>query len=184
LTDRELLTRHLQGDASAFREILDRHEKPLLRFAARYRRGGNLDGAREWAQDIVQEAFLRLLREARSLDSVENVSAWLYRVARNLAIDEKRKEVRMERRHRFAAAAESAAPPPSEEERREVAEVVTRKLLGLPANQRDVLILKIQEGKTYREISEITGLTPSNVGYLIHHGLRSLAGELRTAGLV
>jgi RNA polymerase sigma-70 factor (ECF subfamily) len=90
----------------------------------------------------------------------------------------------MERRHRFAAAAESAAPPPSEEERREVAEVVTRKLLGLPPNQRDVLILKIQEGKTYREISEITGLSTSNVGYLIHHGLRALAGELRTAGLV
>lgn len=184
LTDRELLQRYLEGDVSAFAEIIDRHEKPLVRFAARYRRGTSLDGARQWAEDVVQEAFLRLLRESRSLGEVENLSAWLYRVARNLAIDTNRKEIRMERRHRLAAATEVQQPAPCPEETREVGEIVTRKLLGLPPNQRDVLILKIQEGKTYREISEITGLSASNVGYLIHHGLKTLAGELRTAGLV
>jgi RNA polymerase sigma-70 factor (ECF subfamily) len=184
VTDRELLKRYVNGDVAAFRELLERHEKPLLRFASRYARGSTLDGAREWAEDIVQEAFLRLLREARALEAVDNISAWLYRVARNLAIDALRKEMRMERRHRLAAAVEVMTPPPSQEENREVTALVTRKLLDLPPNQRDVLILKIQEGKTYREISEITGLTSSNIGYLIHHGLRALAGELRSAGVV
>jgi RNA polymerase sigma-70 factor (ECF subfamily) len=184
LTDRELLERYLAGDVSAFAELIDRHEKPLVRFAARYRHGTSFDGGREWAEDIVQETFLRLLRESRSLDGVQNLSAWLDRVARNLAIDTNRKEMRMERRHRLAAAAELQPAAPCSEEAREVGEIVARKLLGLPPNQRDVLILKIQEGKSYREISEITGLSASNVGYLIHHGLKKLAGELRTAGIV
>ncbi|MBI4601028.1 MAG: sigma-70 family RNA polymerase sigma factor, partial [Planctomycetes bacterium] len=136
------------------------------------------------AEDVVQEAFLRLVEEAPRMGGVENVSAWLFRVARNLAIDSSRKEVRMERRHRLAAGTEVAPPPPLEAERLEVAGIVQEKLHGLPPNQRDVLILKIQEGKSYREISEITGLSTSNVGYLIHHGLKSLASALRSAGVI
>jgi RNA polymerase sigma-70 factor (ECF subfamily) len=180
LTDRELLSRYLNGEVGAFEAILDRYERPLLRFAARYRAKGD-DG---WTEDIVQEVFLRFLKEGRKLGSVENISAWLYRVARNLAIDEARKEIRMERRHRLRAEAEVQAPPPSQEETSEVSGIVSEKLMGLPPNQRDVLILKIQEGRSYREISEITGLTTSNIGYLIHHGLKALASELRTAGIV
>jgi len=193
LTDRELLSRYLNGDVGAFEAILDRYEKPLLRFTTRYRphhSPGGIEGGERghcdagWAEDIVQEVFLRFLKEGRSLDSVENISAWLYRVARNLAIDEARKEIRMERRHRLRAEVEVQAPPPSQAELGEVSSVVSEKLMGLPPNQRDVLILKIQQGKSYREISEITGLTPSNIGYLIHHGLKTLASELRTAGIV
>ena len=90
----------------------------------------------------------------------------------------------MERRYRLVASEEMGAPPPCDEERREVAGIVTEKLFGLPPNQRDVLILKIHENKSYREISEITGLTLSNVGYLVHCGLKALARELRTAGVV
>ena len=182
-TDRELLKRYLGGDVSAFEEILNRHEKLLLRYVARHRRGAR-GGAQESARDIVQEVFLRLVREAAKLEAVENLSAWLYRVARNLAIDEARKEIRMEKHLRLQAEARASGPPPSVEENREIAEIVTEKLLGLPAHQRDVLILKLQEGKTYREIADITGLSTSNVGYLIHCGLKALAGDLRTAGIV
>jgi len=188
LTDQELLESYVSGDVSAFEELLERYERPLLRFVARYRQGMGQDGALEWARDTVQEVFVRLLRDAPGLRTVENVSAWLFRVARNLAIDEARKEIRMERRHEVAAGmarGPSVAPPPCvAEERKELCEIVTRKLLGLPSNQRDVLILKIQEGKSYREISEVTGLSTSNVGYLIHHGLKALAGQLRSAGVV
>lgn len=182
LTDQELLSRYLNGDVGGFEAILERYEKPLLRFAARYRPGAKGDTG--WAEDIVQEVFLRLVKEGSKLNSVKNVSAWLYRVARNLAIDEARKEIRMERRHRLAAEVEVVAPPPSQAETGEVSGIVTEKLLRLPPNQRDVLILKVQEGKTYREISEITGLSTSNIGYLVHHGLKALASELRTAGIV
>lgn len=179
LTDRELLSRYLKGEVSAFETLLDRYQGPLLRFASRYRHGG-MDGAR----DIVQEVFLKLLSRARELRAGESISAWLYRVTRNLAIDLERKESRMEKYHRLAAAPEGELPATSGAERGEVAMIVNQKLDGLPPNQRDVLILKVQEGKSYREIAEITGLTTSNIGYLIHHGLKKLALELRKAGVV
>jgi RNA polymerase sigma factor (sigma-70 family) len=175
-SDNDLLRRYQEGDITAFEAILERHEKTLLRYAARYRP--------DLAQDIVQEVFLRLVREAGRLDGVTNLSAWLYRVTRNLAIDEARKEQRMERRQRLAAVPEVQAPAALPAETKEVAEIVAAKLMELPHRQRDVLILKIQEAKSYREISEITGLSPSNVGYLIHHGLKALAGSLRAAGIV
>jgi len=184
LTDRELLTRYLDGDVSAFEVLLDRYEKPLLRFTARYRQAAGGDGAR----DIVQDVFLKLLTKARGLRAKETLAPWLYRVARNLAIDRARKEHRMEKHERWAAAPEADATgvstPVAALERKEASGIVQRKLHGLPPNQRDVLILKIQEGKSYREISEITGLTTSNIGYLIHHGLKRLSGELRKAGVI
>lgn len=182
MTDQELLALYLRGDVRAFGEILERYERPLLRYVLRLL--APRVGARELAEDVVQEAFLRLVREAGRLGEVERLEAWLYRVARNLAVDAARKEVRMERRQRLAASAEIVDPPPSPAERREVDGIVAEKLFGLPPNQRDVLILKIQEGKSYREISEITGLSTSNVGYLVHHGLKGLARELERAGVI
>ncbi|MBN1444345.1 MAG: sigma-70 family RNA polymerase sigma factor [Planctomycetes bacterium] len=174
--DRKLLERYRRGDVEAFDAIVRRYEGPLLRYGRRYDSSS--------AQDLVQEVFLRLVREAPHLGEIENLSAWLYRVARNLLIDASRKEKRMQQREETVAAREDQAPAPSAVERQEMADLVTEKLLGLPPRQRDVLILKVQEEKSYREISEITGLTTSNVGYLIHQGLKTLAANLRAAGVV
>lgn len=184
MTDHELLDSYRSGDIAAFEAILERYERPLLRYVHRYRP--------EAAQDVVQDVFLRLVREASSLNGnlngssngIENLSAWLYRVARNLAIDEVRKEERMQKRHQAVAVSEVQPPASTPVERREVASAVAARMGRLPRKQRDVLILKLQEEKSYREISAITGLTVSNVGYLIHQGLKTLAGELRRAGVV
>lgn len=167
------------GEVSAFEAILARYEQPLLAFAARY----GLDRARNGAQDIVQEVFLRLIKEGDRLRHLQNLGPWLYRVARNLAIDEMRKEERLGRRHEAAATPEIQSAEAPAVERGEIASIVARKLRGLPANQRDVLLLKVEE-KSYREISEVTGLSIANVGYLIHEGLKALARELRTAGVL
>ena len=78
-----------------------------------------------------------------------------------------------------------APPPPSAqivagETRRRLDALLDR----LTENQRNVLILKMQEGKTYREISEITGLTVSNVGYLVHHGLKRMGEFVQKEELI
>ena len=178
--DRELLTQHLAGQASAFEALIDRYERPLLRFSMRLCASGGAEGAR----DVVQEVFLKLITHAQGLRSKESLSSWLYQVTRNLVIDQMRKDGRMEKHHRLAAPTEAAAPPVSKTEQDETAAIVQRKLEELPRNQREVLALKVQSGKSYREIAEITGLTTSNIGYLIHHGLKNLAGSLRQAGVV
>ena len=179
MTDGELIRRYRDGDVSAFETLLERYERPLLRYVGRY----CMSRGKSTAQDVVQEVFLRLVRERNQLGKVRDVSSWLYRVAHNLAIDALRKESRMEQREQLVATTEEQ-PPSGVAERRELGEIVQSKLLSLPEKQRDVLVLKVQEGKSYREISDVTGLSTSNVGYLIHHGLKALARELRVAGVL
>ena len=176
ITDQELLESYRQGAAAAFEVILERYEAPLLRYAARYRP--------RTAQDLVQEVFLRLVRESRKLNGVESLSAWLYRVTRHLAIDEARKEARMQVRHRTVAVSEVQPTAPVAVEGAELNAVVTAHIEALPEKQREVVILKLQEQRSYKDISAITGLSVTNVGYLIHKGLKKLSGDLRRAGVV
>ena len=73
----------------------------------------------------------------------------------------------------------SPAPgPPDVAERRELAARVFDLLDALPTNQREVIRLKFQNGFSYQEISRISGHSVSNVGYLIHAGMKTLRGRL------
>jgi RNA polymerase sigma-70 factor (ECF subfamily) len=107
----------------------------------------------------------------------------LHRVTHNLAIDHLRKESRLRKLHLAAAPrAEPQAPPPDEDlGRRESHALILGELERLTPNERAVLMLKVKEGRSYQEISDRTGLSVSNVGYLIHHGLKKLAERLRAA---
>ena len=69
--------------------------------------------------------------------------------------------------------------PPDVAERRESAGRVLDLLEGLPPNQREAIRLKFQNGFSYREISRISGHSVTNVGYLIHVGLKTLRGQLQ-----
>ena len=171
----DLLARVRAEPSAAIAEVVTRYERPLLRYA-RALVGG--DGA---AQDVVQEAFLRLLRKARS---VRNLSSWLGRVTHNLAIDHLRREARMKRAHHAAVVDIGPEPqaPATDAVRADVAAALERGLGRLSTHERAVIVLKVIEGKSYKEISEVTGLSTSNVGYLIHHGLRKLAAHLDAAG--
>ena len=178
-SDRFLVDAYLKGDIAAFETLVSRYEGPLLRYAGRLVADPNL------AQDVVQESFLRLIREVRGIDHVEDLSVWLYRVCRNASIDVVRKEARMRKTHERAQALKpELSPTPDPVEAREAESIVQRELDSLPARQRDVLLLRVQQRKSYSEISSMTGLTEGNVGYLIHHGLRDLAQRLRAAGVL
>jgi RNA polymerase sigma-70 factor (ECF subfamily) len=179
VTDRHDLEAYLTGDLQAFERLVSRYEGPLLGYA------GRLLGDPGLAQDVVQETFLGLIKAARRLKNQEDVSNWLYRVCRNASVDVVRKEARMRKTHeRAAVCAAGGCTGPDEVEHREARDVVIRELDLLPENQRDVLILRVQQRKSYHEISAITGLSSGNVGYLVHHGLRNLARRLKAAGII
>ena len=191
------------GDAHEwFRTVVDRFEGPLVRYAK------SITGDTERARDVVQEAFLRLHREftlsassngqamnGRAAPSPlpspvegegdrqhrpENVQAWLYTVCRRQALDVLRKETRMKTLdHAQAAVCECPLPTQvSAVERQESQSQLLRLLADLPANQQEVVRLKFQDGLSYRDIAEITGLTSSNVGYLLHVALKRLREPL------
>lgn len=153
-------------------------QTPLLRYAERLVR--NADSA----QDVVQEAFARFLNQALDDRTPAQRKAWLFRVVHNLAVDLIRKERRMQQQ-----CEQMPAPPEGPSADAELAAEQTRQTLAgllatLTENQRAVLTLKFEQGKSYREIAEITGLTIGNVGFLIHRGIKKLGAIARREELI
>jgi RNA polymerase sigma-70 factor (ECF subfamily) len=169
LTEGELLACLRREPASVIGDVLMRFERPLLRYAR------SLTGSHGAAQDVVQDAFLRLLHKVHS---VRDLSAWLGRVTHNLAMDHLRREARMKRAHEAAALVETAAAPPAAKLETDGPPHLHQELGRLSVNERAVIVLKVVEGRSYKEIAAITGLSTSNVGYLIHQGLKKLAARL------
>lgn len=140
-----------------------------------------LVGDADSARDIVQESFLRLVQSGPP--DPEHVRPWLYTVARNLAFDRRRKERRV-----IASEAENVVPlqvrsttPAELFEQREEHELVLAILAELPEKQREVVRLKFQGGLSYKEISEVTNLSISNVGVLLHVAIKTLRARMNEA---
>ncbi len=172
-----------------FTAAVSRYETPLLRYI------GQILG-RELGQeteDLVQEAFLRLHRQItrHGESSIRNTSSWLFRVAHNLALDAVRKR-RRERRDRERAPDGAAreleeikeGPDPlGEMIQREVSEKVLAELHKLPEQQEHILLLKIIQGMTLREIGDVVGISKSQVAERIKRGLGTLARRLKASGV-
>jgi RNA polymerase sigma factor (sigma-70 family) len=155
---------------------LAEYEGPLIRYALRFTRDP------DQARDIVQDAFLQLCR-ADPADVADHVGAWLFTVCRNRALDILRKEDRMNVLSE-AAAEVVAGPDPGPEARAEHRDDHRRALAALGAlspNQQEIVRLKFQAGLSYNEISAITGLSVSNVGFQIHTAIRRLRAGLADA---
>jgi RNA polymerase sigma factor (sigma-70 family) len=175
--DRSLLSSLRQEPARWLPAVLERYERPLLRHA------GSVLADPAAAQDVVQECFLRLLANGQPVD---NLSAWLHRVTHNLAVDHLRAESRRQRLHAAAAHERMEREVPADDglARAATQELVDRAIQELTPNERAVLHLKLKADKSYREISAITGLSATNVGYLIHQAVKKVASRLKAQGVV
>ena len=161
------------NDAAWLQAVVRLYESPLLQYAAR------LLGDAHRAQDVTQDTLLQLCRQPRA--AVEpNVRQWLFAVCRNRVTDVQRKEQRMrtlgeEQDQRLLS---QEIDPAAAIERREAAGQATAVLETLPAAQQEVIRLKVQHGLSYREISAVTGLSVTNVGFLLHKGIKTLRERL------
>ncbi|HUY91293.1 MAG TPA: sigma-70 family RNA polymerase sigma factor [Pirellulales bacterium] len=155
------------------RSVVARYEGSLVRYAAR------ITGDAERARDVVQDTFLRLCEQDRAeLDG--RLAQWLYTVCRRRALDVRRKEHRMQATipERLDLASDSRNGQADVAEQQELHQAVLALLAGLPENQQEVVRLKFQSGLSYREISGVTGLSVSNVGYLLHVALKTVRQQL------
>ena len=124
-----------------------------------------LGGRAALAQDLAQESFLQLHRTAWGTLPVDEARFWLYRVARNFALNEFRKS---NTRYRlFDRVVEVMRPrtrnPEEEYETRERQELVLQMLTKLPEDQRVALLLREQEQLSYREIGQVLNVSESKV---------------------
>jgi RNA polymerase sigma-70 factor (ECF subfamily) len=150
-------------------EALDLHERALLRYATWLL--GDVDAAR----DVVQESFLRLCREdpARLAD---HLAPWLFTVCRNLALDARQKTARTAAIEDADVAVASRLD--EQHDARRALDRIFDVLQTLPRNQREVVYLKFQGGLSYKEISAVTTLSVSNVGFLLHTAVRAIRSRL------
>ncbi len=160
------------------RQVFDAEESPLLRYAH------GLTGQRETAEDIVQDAFMRLHSHWHE---VEQPRPWLFRCVRNLALNHLRNNKRntsMETNPQTTKEWEAPTLAP-EAALGKLEAIGTLQLLisELPEPDRTLVSLKYLSNLRYDEIAAQTNLTVSNVGYKLHHTLKSLATSLRHLGI-
>jgi RNA polymerase sigma-70 factor (ECF subfamily) len=161
-----------------FTAIVAEYEAPLLRYAARLVNSINA------AEDIVQVSFIKLFRKWKEgTRPSPQLSSWLYRVTHNGAVDYLRRETRrrtLHRRHAEDRQALETHVVNGPGQISEAAENAVKQLKRLSFREQQVVILKVFEEKSYREISEISGLTETNVGYILHHAMKKMASGLKT----
>ncbi|HUA64253.1 MAG TPA: RNA polymerase sigma factor [Alphaproteobacteria bacterium] len=171
-------------------ELFTALESPLLSYALRY------TGDLALAEDVVQEAFMKLHVE---FDRVQQPQRWLYRTVRNLALNQRRHECRTVSldapaplangaaaagRESVAETADPASIPDEQIIRLEGIGLVRLGLETLDERSREVVRLKFNDELSYKEIAARTGLTVGNVGFILHHALKTIAAELAKTGVV
>jgi len=164
-------------------ELFAALESPLLQYALR------LTGDRELAEDTVQEAFMKLHADS---GQVREPRRWLYRAVHNLALNHRRKSNKIvpllkspdDDKSSADETADAQLLPDEQIVRLEGIGLVRITLETLDERSRELIRLKFNEELSYKDISSRTGLTVGNVGYLLHHALKTIADELARTGVV
>ncbi len=172
--------------ADSFEQVVDRFEGPLLRYARQL-----VGTSGDEAQDVVQEAFLRLhrYRDTDRARDIRHLSTWLYRVTHNLAMDVLRKRSRLRRGQQHlqqTSRAETSDPGEAlmDLERRDLVDYAMRMVRRLPREQREALVLKLVEGLSIRQIAKVTESTPGSVAHRLNKAMTELTQRLKNNGAI
>lgn len=133
----------------------------------------------EKAKDIVQETLIKLYQQDPEKVS-QSLKAWLFTVCRNRCFDVMRREKRMTNMDEktLDVIQDSSDDPGRAAEKADQRVQILSFLDRLPENQREVIRLKFEGDLSYKEISDVTDLSVSNIGFLIHAGIKKLRGML------
>lgn len=172
LPDDELMRRIVARDQRAFRILTDRYMKML--FSAAYRLGTT----KEEAEDIVQEAMVRLWQKAESWNPEKGaaVRTWLYRIAYNLAVDLRRKDKPNVVLDNLPLESEDASDRATSEA--ETGEIVRAAIEKLPERQKTALVLSHYEELGNAEVAEIMNTTVKGIEGLLVRARKTLREAL------
>lgn len=179
-----------RGDPGAFEELLARYQHRLYRYLLRFVRDGAL------AEDLFQQSWLRVVQRISQYDPRKNFEAWLFSVARNLAIDHLRRyrpesldeplpgdsfgeAAEPSRAARLAAGGPSALDRVLERERSEKLDAA---LGSLPVMYREVLSLRFEEEMKIEEIAGVLSVPLSTAKTRLRRGLEHLRQALEAHG--
>jgi len=160
VADRELVATAVSGVEGSFEELVRRYQRPISAYV--YRMVGNYESA----LDLTQEIFIKVYSSLNRYRAEFKFSTWIYKIAHNAAVDHLRRTATREQSlvvgtegDQFDMPIESGRLSPEQEseqrERRIEIETVVR---ALPANYRELVILRHSQDLSYEEIVEVTGL--------------------------
>ncbi len=166
--DSQLIERFRAGDERAATDLVERHAPALARFAASL-------GERSEIDELVQDTFVRAFGALESFRNDSSLRTWLFTIERRLVLDRRRSLAR--HRARFqdgeadAATEHTALDAVVAEETEGRLEQALRRLSPL---QREVFVLRVAEGRSYREVAEIAGTTEGAARVHYHNAMRAL----------
>ncbi len=184
LSDEDLVTAHLQGRKGAFEALYERYHDRLVHFVARK------TGDSDRAQDLVQEAFIRVTRHLHRFDTTKKFSTWVYTIASNLSKNELRNRSRSplilfqrltgnwDDDHRPLQFEDFRMRPDDLYRKRYLRRLVEDTVEELPEHHRLVFRLRELDGKSYEEIAEITGVNLGTVKSRLHRARNSFAQRI------
>src|SRR5690242_21525632 len=166
-SDHDLMARAAKGDERAFRILAERHAGAALRLARR------ILGSTASAEDIVQDALLRVWINAPRWRPEAAFRTWLYRIVVNLCLNAKRRAPDLP----LDAAAEIADPRVGADEQlrlRERDRQLADAIIALPERQRAAVVLTYQEGLSNAEVAQVLDISVSSVEALLVRARRAL----------
>ena len=184
--DEDLMVMYQKGEVRAFEVLLTRHRKPVYNFILRF------VGDKETAEDLLQEAFMRVIKGAEAYKRQAKFTTWLYTIARNLCVDQTRR-----RKHRKHASLD--APMDNSEEsgtlmdvipsnemasdrksvNKQLHEQMQRAIHALSEEQREVFVAHEIEGRSFKEMSAETGVSVNTLLSRKHYAMLHLRERLR-----
>lgn len=159
-SDRELVAIAVTGFDGSFEELVRRYQRPIAAYV--YRMVGNYESA----LDLTQEIFIKVYNSLGRYRAEFKFSTWIYKIAHNAAVDHLRRSSTREQSlvagtesDSFELPIESASLTPEQEsERKERRSEIESVVRALPANYRELIILRHSQDLSYEEIVEVTGL--------------------------
>ncbi|HEX2687685.1 MAG TPA: RNA polymerase sigma factor [Kofleriaceae bacterium] len=183
--DEDLMVRYQRGEVRAFEVLLARHRKPVFNFILRF------VGDKETAEDLLQEAFMRVIKGAEAYKRQAKFTTWLYTIARNLCVDQTRR-----RKHRKHASLDAPMDgsddsgtlldviPSSEmasdrqSANKQLHATMQRAIHALSEEQREVFLMREFLDMPFKQIADVVGVPENTVKSRMRYALEKLRLEL------
>jgi len=184
-TDEVLMLRYKDGDLDAFEVLLERHQQQIFSFVMRFCRDYHT------AQDLVQEVFLRIIKSAKSYEPRAKFTTFLFTCAHNICIDHLRRS-KLRRAVSISdpignpgsdltvadVMSDEKANPERDLHRQNFERALQQAVDQLPAEQREVFLLREQSHLQFEEIAKVVGCLPSTAKSRMRYALQSIREKL------
>jgi RNA polymerase sigma-70 factor (ECF subfamily) len=171
-TDTQLIARWKAGDQAAATTLVERHSQALARFAVSC-------GARDEVDELVQDTFVRAFGSLDSFRGDSSFRTWLFTIERRLLLDRRRAE---KRRPKSTEISEEDAATEYDALDQMIGSEAAARLRGaidhLTPTQREVFVLRVNEGLSYRDIADTVGTTEGAARVHYHNAMRAIKESL------